>query len=100
MTRMVNVRRLDSVLAAHGFNQIDLLSVDDQGSGLSVPRSLDFETDTAKVTAVENNDRKTDVLRLLRKHGFIRVLQLEVDDFYLLRDHFLEHMSSLPAKPH
>jgi len=49
----VPAKRLDAILASHGIRQIDLLSVDTEGSELDVCDSLDWDSHEPRVVVIE-----------------------------------------------
>lgn len=86
--RIINVemKPIQSLLDAHGFNHVDLLSIDTEGSELSVLRGLDFESTRVSVIVIERNYESGAVPKLLKSKGFTRLMALGFDDIYVRDD--------------
>jgi len=75
---------LDANSAPH---EIDLLSIDTEGSEFDILQDFDFDTYQFKLICCEHNytPHRTSILELLRRHGYIRILDgiSQFDDWYV-----------------
>jgi len=78
----VTTRRLDSVLAERGIRTIDYLSIDTEGSELSILKSLDFSRFNVRALSVENNRNAPQIPEFMQSLGYRRITRLGVDDIY------------------
>lgn len=78
----LSVRRLDGVLAEYGIGTIDYLSIDTEGSELSILRTLDLSALRVRVVSVENNLNGPDIPEYMRSKGYNRIARIGVDDIY------------------
>ena len=78
----VATRRLDSVLKERGIGTIDYLSIDTEGSELSILKSLDFARFTVRALSVENNRNAPQIPEFMQSLGYRRIVRLGVDDIY------------------
>jgi FkbM family methyltransferase len=79
----VGVRRLDEVLAESGIAAIDYLSIDTEGSELSILRSLNLSSLGVRALSVENNRNTPAIPEHMRAQGYLRAARLGVDDIYV-----------------
>jgi FkbM family methyltransferase len=78
----VTTRRLDSVLAERKIAAVDYLSIDTEGSELSILKSLDFERFKVRALSVENNRNAPQIPEFMLGRGYRRIARLGVDDIY------------------
>lgn len=74
---------LQQLLESRDLKNVDLLSVDTEGSELEVLQSLDFEKVHVSVILVERNFESKGVFHFLTKQGLKRVFRIGWDDVYL-----------------
>ena len=74
---------------------IDYWSLDTEGSELAILRSFPFDEYSFRVLTVEHNNFgvKADINALLESKGYVRILELEIDDCYVRAD-ILSHSRS------
>jgi hypothetical protein len=82
---------LNDLLSHHGApREIDYLSIDTEGSELSILQELDFSKWSFKIITVEHNFQKqrTALHSLLSSHDYIRVFEAisSFDDWYVNPD--------------
>ena len=82
----VPLRTLQSVLEKHQITEIDLLSIDTEGSELQVLKGLNFKKTRVSCIIVERNFGSGRIPEFLRKRGFIRIMSLAWDDIYIRDD--------------
>ncbi len=72
----------------HAPSVIDYWSLDTEGSELEILRSFPFDDYSFKVLTVEHNNfaAKTAINALLTSKGYVRALELEIDDCYVRAD--------------
>jgi FkbM family methyltransferase len=78
----IPVRRLDDVLAEYGIGAIDYLSIDTEGSELSILRTLDLSALRVRVLSVENNINGSEIPEHMRTKGYNKIARIGVDDIY------------------
>ena len=78
----VTTRRLDSVLAERKIGSIDYLSIDTEGSELSILKSFDFARFKVRALSVENNRNTPLIPEYMHSLGYKRIARLGVDDIY------------------
>lgn len=84
----VVVKPLDLYIEEAGFEKVDLLCIDVEGSEARVLRGLSFWKYKPTMIVVEafQDFRNQDAADLLRIHGYEKVNRIEFDDFYRRRD--------------
>ena len=82
--KIVNVptRRLDAVLKERNVTAIDYLSIDTEGSELSILKSFDIARFKVKALSVENNRNTPHIPEYMQRLGYRRIARLGVDDIY------------------
>ena len=80
----VRVRKLDSILAEHGFETLDAVSIDVEGGEMDVLRGFDLQRWRPKAAVIEQWDDRGEVYDHMTKHGYIRASRRHVNDLYLL----------------
>ena len=83
-TKIVSLatRRLDAVLKEHNVSAIDFLSIDTEGSELSILRSFDLARFKVRALSVENNRNASHIPDYMQGLGYRRIVRLGVDDIY------------------
>jgi 6-pyruvoyl-tetrahydropterin synthase len=80
----VKTKKLQQILDKYKVSQIDLCSIDVEGSELEVLKSIDFSSVKIKVIMVENNYKDSSVKEFLKRYNYKLVNRIEIDDIYLL----------------
>jgi FkbM family methyltransferase len=79
----VEVKKLDTILSRINIEKIDFLSIDTEGTELSVLQGLDIKKWNPKLIVVENNFNDPKIKEYLTQFGYILSERLGVNDFYL-----------------
>lgn len=80
---MVPAVNLKTLLNKYNVREVDYLSVDTEGSEFQILKGIDFSAVPTRLISVEiNYGRGTDILNLLTRHGYHRLLRLGPDDIY------------------
>ncbi len=74
---------LQSLLNKHRISHINFLSLDVEGSELSVLKSIDFDSTVIDYMLIENNYDNDDVFNYVVKLGYRRVKKIASDDVYI-----------------
>ena len=81
----VPAARLRDILAERGIGEVHFLSIDTEGGERAVLEGTDFSATLVHAVAIENNYRSADLADFLKRHGFVPLARLVVDDIYLNR---------------
>lgn len=81
----VPVRRLGNILAEAGVTEVDYLSVDTEGSELSILKSIDWNQVKIHYLSVENNYQTSEISDYLIPLGYQLINTLGTDEIYALR---------------
>jgi FkbM family methyltransferase len=79
----VPVRTLNWILAASGWDRLDLLSIDIEGGEMAALAALDFEKWAPALIVVENWGKDEAFKPLLAPHGYTLVDRILDDEFWL-----------------
>lgn len=84
----VTARSLNSILGKElvHVKNIDVLSIDTEGTEIDVIKGLDLEKYKPKVIVCENNFRDPEVYQYLNANGYLLDKSVEVNDFYVAKD--------------
>lgn len=82
-TIRVNTYPLQYIFDNYALTDIDLLSVDTEGSELAVLQSIEFPKTHIHCIVVENNYQESDVQDYLSLHGYELIKKLHWDDVFL-----------------
>lgn len=84
VSTVVNVqsRTLTSILDEHNITSVDYLSVDVEGSELSVLKSLDLNKCNVHIISVENAGYSNNVREYLEKNGYNYLTKVACDEIY------------------
>lgn len=82
-TCKVKSKRLESIIEEHGFSHIDYLSIDTEGSELTVLKSVDLSKYDIRVISAENNGYDTRVREYLEANGYTYVTKVCADEIYI-----------------
>lgn len=82
----VPLRTLQSLLDAHNISNIDLLTIDTEGSELDVLRGIDFIRTRVSCIVIERNYESGPIPKFLKNNGFVRLMALAWDDIYIRED--------------
>ncbi len=85
-TIQVPVKRLDTLLTAHGLDRIDFCSLDTEGAELAILESLDLQRFYVSVFTIENNYGESALPDLMARKGYEFVARLEQDYIFKRRD--------------
>jgi len=91
----VNLKNITSILKSRGISHIDFMSIDVEGSELSVLLGIDFSAITIDVIAIENMNFKLDIREYLTLFGYTYVMSLGVDEIYVYHPVVKYHMTDL-----
>lgn len=80
----VNCYDINALLDKHKMYDIDLLSIDTEGSEFNILQCIDFTKFKIKVIIAENNYNDFEVRRLLASKGYIFDSRLDIDDIFVL----------------
>lgn len=75
--------KLDSILEENNINKIDYLSIDTEGSELSVLQSIDLEKYYVKVISAEHNGYNDNVKNYLVGKGYRFITKICADEIYI-----------------
>ena len=78
----INSYDLTALLMQHNIQYIDYLSIDVEGSEMSILQSIDFNRITIDVIDVENNNNDDRFERVLIPLGYKKIAHLGVDEIY------------------
>ena len=81
VTVMVNT--LDLILRSLGWTTVDFISIDTEGTELSVLRGLDLTKIRPKLLVVEDNYDDNDITHYLSAQGYIKDQRYFVNNFYI-----------------
>lgn len=76
-------RTLSSILDENSISKVDYLSIDTEGSELSVLKSIDFNRFDVNVISVENNNYHNLVYEYLTSNGYEFLLRVCGDEIYM-----------------
>lgn len=80
----VPVKRLGDILDDRGYSaDIDFISIDTEGTEISVLKSIDLEKWNVKMLVVENNHIDLDIEKYLQQFGYKKDTRYKVNDFYV-----------------
>jgi FkbM family methyltransferase len=79
----VPMRRLDTLLQEHGIGRVDFLSIDTEGSEVSIIRSTNLSAIGNPCIAIENNYDDPAIDLALREQGYRLHTSVEWDRFYV-----------------
>jgi FkbM family methyltransferase len=81
----VNKRRLDSLFRQHGIREIDILSLDIEGSEAEALRGIDFTRYRPTVLVIESDgpDHEKAIEAVLAPHGYTKIYRIAENVFYL-----------------
>jgi FkbM family methyltransferase len=82
----VDVKLLSQLLDECDIRDVDVLSIDTEGSEMQVLQGLDFDAVEISVVMVENNYGESDVTELLVERDYLCAFRLGWDDFFVHRD--------------
>lgn len=82
-TIQVRATTLDSLLKTLGYERVDFVSIDVEGTELDVLEGFDLARWQPRLLCIENNDPRTAGLdAYMRERGYIKVKQIEINAFY------------------
>ena len=81
--QQVQVKTLDSLLESYGFPQLDVLSVDTEGTELDVLKGIDIERWHPKVIVAEAWDHVSPIIPYLHDHHYRFVNRVRVNNLFL-----------------
>jgi FkbM family methyltransferase len=82
----VPVTKLSTLLDRHGMRQIDLCSLDTEGSEMAIVEGLDLERFNISVFTIENNYAESPLRDLMARKGYEFVARLQWDDVFKRKD--------------
>ncbi len=80
---------LNSLLEKHEIFNIDLLSIDTEGSEFDILKSIDFNRFNIGVIVVENNYKDNNIFEFLTENDYTLLDRIKIDEIYLKRDYLL-----------
>lgn len=78
----VMAKTLQSILNKENINNIDYLSIDTEGSELSILKSINFDLNNITLISCENNGYNNDVENYLKTKNYKKITKICGDDFY------------------
>lgn len=78
----VEMLPLADILADHGFDTVDYLSLDVEGAELTILNAFPFDAIEVDVWSIENNRHNPEIPRLMQAQGYDLVEFLGVDEVY------------------
>ena len=78
----LKTRTLNSIFEEYGYNVIDFMSIDTEGSELKILSGLDFNRFKVRVIAMENNYESEVHRAFMKERGYIFKDRLKIDDIY------------------
>ncbi len=94
-TIYIETVKLQDLLDKYGYNEIDFLSVDTEGSEFSVLQSIDWTRTRVNVIAIENNYQDRQINQFLLDKGFKQNTHRGVDDIYVHSTYMLSTVAEL-----
>ncbi len=82
----INSYNITELLLEHNIQYVDYLSIDVEGSEMSILQSIDFNRITIDVIDVENNNNDDRFERILIPLGYEKIAHLGVDEIYRKRE--------------
>jgi FkbM family methyltransferase len=79
---IIKSKKLQTILDDSCVNKVDYLSIDTEGSELSILKGIDFSRVDIKLISVENNNYNNDVELFLSEKGYKKFIRVCGDDFY------------------
>jgi FkbM family methyltransferase len=90
---IVNVRSLNSLLSELNFStDIDFISIDTENTELNVLKGLDLSKYNVKLFIIENNFNEPFIQDYLKKFGYNLIKRTGVNDFYIKKKIFEDHI--------
>ena len=87
----IEVKTLQSILDELNFLDIDLCSIDTEGSELKIINSIDFSKTNIKMFIIENNYNESQINELLVSKNYVLFTKLRWDDVFV-------HINTLEKK--
>jgi FkbM family methyltransferase len=85
-TIRVQLTTLEKLLSKHGINQINLLSIDTEGTEIDVLKGLDFDKHEIDLILCEDWHRDRDIHNYLKSKGFKIILRTGFNSWYIKSD--------------
>jgi FkbM family methyltransferase len=82
---LIESYNLSQILEENNIAHIDYLSIDTEGSEMSILRTIDFNRFDISVIGIENNTRSNQLEKFLRPLGYKKIAVIGVDEIYKKR---------------
>lgn len=82
-TIKVNCSSMNTFMKENNIKNVDILSIDTEGTELDVLKGMDLNKHRPKVIVLENNYNSSEYVDYLSKFGYRLDKRIEVNDFYL-----------------
>lgn len=79
----IEALRPATLLNRYDYQQVDFISIDTEGSELSILQHLDFNTTPTRCISVENGSRTPAIFQFMRLHGFRLAVCVGCDEIYV-----------------
>ncbi|MFA6569934.1 MAG: FkbM family methyltransferase [Bacteroidota bacterium] len=80
----VKTYNVNTILSNQKIDKIDLLSIDAEGSELSILKTIDFNSVKINVLTIENNYKSDDIREILSPFGYSSIGYLCADEIFIL----------------
>ena len=74
---------VNELLEKYNLYNIDMFSIDTEGSEYEILKNIDFKKFNIRVVLVENNYNNQNLVELMVKNGYVLAAKLNIDDVYL-----------------
>lgn len=78
----IKTRTLNSILGEYGYETIDFMSIDTEGSELTILKGLDFNRFKVRVISMENNFESEIHRVFMKERGYMFKERIKIDDIY------------------
>jgi len=78
----VKTEKLNSILDKYNIKNIDFLSIDTEGSELSILKTLDFNTYNIDVITIEDNYNDKELMKFFIERNYLFMKQIECDKLF------------------
>ena len=78
----IDVKTLDTILSDLSIDHIDFVSIDTEGTELSVLKGFNLSKYKPHIMVIENNFNEPAIEQYLKGHGYNKFLREQVNDFY------------------
>lgn len=80
------VFRLQTILDKNNLYEIDICSIDTEGSEFNIVKSIDYVKTNIKVFTIENNYQTNEIKDFLETKGYVLLKKIQWDDIFVKKD--------------